>query len=204
MVTKSPVRLGLTGGIGSGKSTVAAMFTARGAGVIDADAISRAVTAPGGAAIGPIQAAFGERLIDDTGAMDRAAMRALVLSNVQAKRRLEGIIHPLVGAATLAAAAALQSRLVVYDIPLLVEGGMWSARLDYVLVIDCKPSTQVQRVLGRAQSANWTGEQVLQAIAAQASRQQRLAAADIVIANEALTLSQLEACVWEIADHFGL
>jgi dephospho-CoA kinase len=201
---KSSVRLGLTGGIGSGKSTVASIFVARGAGLIDADAISRAVTAPGGSAIAPIRAAFGDRLIDDSGAMDRGAMRSLVMSDAQAKHRLEGIIHPLVGAATLAAAADMQSRLVVYDIPLLVEGGIWSARLDYVLVLDCMPSTQMQRVLSRAQSASWTGEQVQQAIAAQASRQQRLAAADIVIANEALTLSQLEVCVWQIADFFGL
>jgi dephospho-CoA kinase len=201
---KSPVRLGLTGGIGSGKSTVAAMFAALGAGVVDADAISRAVTAPGGAAIAPIRKAFGEHLIDASGAMDRAAMRALVLSNVQAKRSLEGIIHPLVGAATLAAVQAMQSHLIVYDIPLLVEGGMWSAQLDYVLVIDCKPSTQVQRVLSRAQSAGWTSEQVQQAMAAQASRLQRLAAADIVIVNDGLTLSQLQTCVWEIVDHFGL
>ena len=201
---KSPVRLGLTGGIGSGKSTVAAMFAARGADVVDADAISRAVTAPGGAAIAPIREAFGEHLIDATGAMDRVAMRALVLSDAQAKRRLEGIIHPLVGAATLAAVQAMQSRLIVHDIPLLVEGGMWSARLDYVLVIDCKPSTQIQRVLNRVHSASWTSEQVLQTMAAQASRQQRLAAADIVIVNEDLTLSQLEECVWEIVDHFGL
>ena len=201
---KPPVCLGLTGGIGSGKSTVAAMFAARGAGVVDADAISRALTAPGGAAIAPVRAAFGEHMIDSTGAMDRVAMRALVLSNVQAKHRLEGIIHPLVGAATLQAVQSIQSPLVVHDIPLLVEGGMWSARLDYVLVVDCKPSTQMQRVLSRAQSASWTREQVLQAIAAQASRQQRLSAADIVIANDELTLSQLEACVWEIVDHFGL
>ncbi len=201
---KSPICLGLTGGIGCGKSTVAAMFAERGADVIDADALSRATTAAGGAAIEAIRTVFGDAMIDNTGAMDRAAMRALVFSDAKAKRRLEAIIHPLVGLGVNNAVLSAKSRLVVHDIPLLVEGGIWGRKLDYVLVVDCSEATQIQRVLARPQSNSWTLEQIQRTITQQAPRQQRLAAADIVIANDSVTLSQLAYSVQLIIDHFGL
>ena len=201
---KSPIRLGLTGGIGCGKSTVAAMFAERGADMIDADALSRATTAAGGAAIEAIRTVFGDAMIDNTGAMDRAAMRALVFSDAKAKRRLEAIIHPLVGLGVNNAVLSAKSGLVVHDIPLLVEGGIWGRKLDYVLVVDCCEATQIRRVLARPQSNSWTLEQIQRTIAQQAPRQQRLAAADIVIANDSDTLSQLAYSVQLIIDHFGL
>ena len=179
-----PLHLGLTGGIGSGKSTVAGLLATHGAAIIDADAISRATTAAGGAALPAIAAAFGPRLIGTDGALDRAAMRAQVYGNPGARQRLEAIIHPLVGQEierqTRAAHQAGHAWLV-YDIPLLVDGGSrWRARLDRVLVLDCPPEVQMARVMARSGLARGEIESIL---AAQASRSQRLAAADWVLFN---------------------
>lgn len=148
-----PVRLGVTGGIGSGKSTFAAMLRDCGAALIDADAIARSVTLPGGAAIDAIRSQFGPDYIDAGGALDRERMRALVFSDAGAKGRLELIIHPLVGQAiTQAAAAAAQADhgLIVFDIPLLTESEHWPRMLDAVLVVDCHEATQVARVQARS------------------------------------------------------
>ncbi|MDR0226955.1 MAG: dephospho-CoA kinase [Burkholderiaceae bacterium] len=202
---RRPFRLGLTGGIGSGKSTVASRLALRGAAVIDADQISRSLTAPGGAALPRIAQQFGDALIDASGALDRARMRALVFEQADARQRLEAIIHPLVGQYTREALeqATREGRsLVVHDIPLLVESGRWRQQLDAILVVDCREETQIARVMARNGLAR---EAVLAIIAAQAGRQARLAAADWVLYNdEAMDLQALHACTDRISAWFGL
>lgn len=201
---RHPLRLGLTGGIGSGKSTVGQMLAERGAAVLDADAISRSLTAGGGAAIPAIQECFGHSVIAADGSLDRAAMRALVFADASARQRLEAIIHPLVGSTTQARAQAAidaGAPLLVFDIPLLVESGHWPARLDHVAVVDCREATQIDRVMQR----NGLERTAVQAIiAAQASRQQRRAAADWVIYNDGITLDQLREHADRLADFFRL
>lgn len=198
------LRLGLTGGIGSGKSTVAQFLVQRGAALIDADAAARSVTAAGGAAIPALRAAFGDGFIDADGALDRERMRALAFTDPQAKQRLEAIVHPLVGEeiqARATAAAASGTRCLLFDIPLLVESGRWPRQLDRVLVVDCTPQTQLARVAARSALDTASIERI---IAAQAPRMQRLAAADAVLFNDGITLQQLEGQVELIARHFGL
>ena len=201
------VRLGLTGGIGSGKSTVARMLQERGGAVIDADAIARACTAAGGAAIPAILAAFGPGFVTADGALDREAMRRLAFSDTGAKERLEAIVHPLVSEAIAAEAEAARqsgSRCIVFDIPLLVEsigGRNWPARLSRVLVVDCEESTQVTRVVARTGMAEAMARQI---IASQASRARRRAAADFVLYNDGCSLDQLRAEVAQISAHLGL
>jgi dephospho-CoA kinase len=198
-------RLGLTGGIGSGKSTVASMLAAKGAAVIDADAISRSLTAPGGRAMAAIAQTFGAHMIDAQGAMDRQAMRESVFQNPQAKQKLEAIIHPLVSQITAEQAqAAVQSghRVLVFDVPLLVESGdRWRKQVDRVIVVDCDADTQRRRVMARS---GLIAEEIDRIIALQASRVQRLACADLVIFNQGLNLSQLESKVAQVAADFGL
>lgn len=198
------VRIGLTGGIGSGKSTVLQMLRELGAAGIDADAISRAATAPGGAAIPHIARQFGPEFIGPDGALDRSRMRERAYGHPEARRELEQIIHPLVGeevARQVEAALAAGARCIVFDIPLLVESGRWRAQVDRVLVVDCEPETQVARVTARSGLA--AGE-VRAIIAAQAPRALRLAAADIVICNEGLGLEALRYEVEQAARSFGL
>jgi dephospho-CoA kinase len=198
------MRLGLTGGIGSGKSTVAQMLVKRGAALVDADAVARSVTAPGGLAIEPIRAEFGQDYIGPDGAMDRERMRALAFSVPGAKQRLEAIVHPLVGQETQRQAQAAFSAgkaCVVFDIPLLVESGHWPQKLNRILVVDCSPETQIARVMQRSGLARDAIEKIM---AAQAPRSRRLRAADAVIYNDGLTLAQLEAQVEQVTIHFGL
>lgn len=183
-------RFGLTGGIGSGKSTVAAMLAAEGAVVVDTDAIARALTLPGGAAIEAIAAAFGPQMIGADGAMDRDRMRAAVFADPGAKQRLEAILHPLIGSQALAAAAEAGPRPVVFDVPLLAESAHWRARCERILVVDCSEATQVARVMARS---GWTEDAVRRVIAQQAPRARRRAIADAVIVNEGLTLPALQA-----------
>ena len=202
---RQPVRLGLTGGIGSGKSTVAAFLAQAGAEVMDADAISRALTQAGGQAIPAILAEFGETLITPEGAMNRDAMRALVFSNPQTKRQLEAIIHPLVAQALQAqtqAAIEAGKKCLVFDVPLLVESGeRWRRQVDWVCVVDCQTDTQIQRVMARSQLARPEIEAIM---AQQASRAQRLAHADVVIYNDGLDLDQLQTAVHDMLARFGL
>ncbi len=203
-VGASALRIGLTGGIGSGKSTVARMLVDCGAVLIDADAISRDTTASGGAAIALIASQFGPQAIAADGAMNRDFVRHLVFDNPVVKQQLEAIIHPLVGLET-----ARQSELaelagkscVVFDIPLLVESGHWRSKLDLVLVIDCSEATQVSRVTVRN---GWTPDAVHKVLAAQASRAARRAAADICIHNDSLSLQALGLLVRQISPRFGL
>lgn len=198
------VRWGLTGGIGSGKSTVAGMLATRGAVIIDADAISRATTAAGGGAIAPLKAAFGPAMLTPEGALDRDQMRALVFADPSAKSRLESIVHPLVGQAIALQAQQAQAAgaaCLVFDIPLLVESRHWRKMLDRILVVDCTQATQITRVTAR----NGLSEaEVRNILAAQASRAQRLAAADMVVFNDGITMDELAQQVQEIGPQFGL
>ena len=198
------ISLGLTGGIGSGKSTVAQMFAECGATLIDADAISRATTTPGGAAMADIAAQFGSELVTQQGALNRNAMRQLVFANPLARLQLEAIIHPLVSRESerLAKQALLSGcRLLVFDIPLLVESRRWRQMLQRVLVVDCDEASQISRVVLRS---NWTVEAVEQVMAQQASRSQRRAAADMVIYNQGITLAELGEQVRHVVQRITL
>jgi dephospho-CoA kinase len=196
-----PLRLGLTGGIGSGKSTVAQMLVAHGAALVDADAIARQVTAAGGAAMPAVASAFGAEFVDPDGALDRDKMRALAFTDPKARARLEAIVHPLVQAETLRQAAAATTPCVVLDIPLLTESAYWRSRLDRILVIDCSTDTQIARVVQRNGLEVAAVEKIM---AAQAPRLQRLAIADAVLFNDGVPLDQLRAEVALLAPRFGL
>ena len=175
--------IGLTGGIGSGKSTVADRLVALGAALVDTDAIAHALTGPGGDAIAPIRAEFGDSVVAADGRMDRAAMRAIAFSDPGARRRLEAILHPMIRARTqsgIADAVRDGAPYVIAAVPLLVESGDWRGRYDRVLVVDCPPEVQVERVMARSALPR---AQVDAILAAQATRAQRLAAADDVIDN---------------------
>jgi dephospho-CoA kinase len=197
------LHLGLTGGIGSGKSTVATMLEQLGAGLLDADAISRQSTAPQGLAIEAIRSAFGNEYITADGALDRPRMSALCFSQPEARKKLESIIHPLVHQ-ELARLARMHEeqgrRIIVWDIPLLVESAHWRTRLDRVLVVDCTKATQINRVLSRSQAQGLTREEseIVKIIDAQASREQRRACADWVIFNEGLALESLYELVKQV------
>ena len=186
-------KVGLTGGIGSGKSKVADMLGAWGAAVIDTDVIAHDLTAPGGAAIEPIRRAFGADVIAENGALDRPAMRRLVFHSPEARRRLETILHPMIRAETKARASVAQGQYLVFVVPLLVESGRWREQLDRVCVVDCDPDTQISRVQARS---GLTREAIERIMSAQASREARLAAADdVVINNGQTTLEELELSV---------
>jgi dephospho-CoA kinase len=193
-----PLRIGLTGGIGSGKSTVAAMLARRGAHIIDTDAIARHLTGPSGAAMPAIRQAFGDSLARTDGSLDRDAMRALVFVDQAAKTRLEALLHPMIGAEAARESAAASSKVLVFDVPLLTESKHWRARVDRVLVIDCSEGTQVERV---AKRPGWTHAAVERAIKTQATRAARCAIADAVIFNDGVELSALNGdleTVWHL------
>ena len=173
--------VGLTGGIGCGKTTVADMFAALGASVIDTDQIAHSLTAPHGAAMPALLAEFGEDFATPEGALDRAKMRALVFSAATARARLEAILHPRIRDATAAAAAIATGPYTIFVVPLLIESGTWRERVTRVLAIDCSEETQVARVMTRS---GLSAEQVRAIMAAQVTRAQRLAAADDVVNND--------------------
>lgn len=182
------LRIGLTGGIGSGKSTVAGLLSQQGATLVDSDAISRRLTEPGGAAIAALAAEFGPEIVGPSGALDRDRMRQLVFADAASKRRLEAILHPMIGAQTQRQADAATGLAIVFDVPLLVESAHWRGRVDRVLVVDCEESTQLARVLARSRLS---ADAVLSIIAQQASRLLRRACADAVIYNDAISLPDL-------------
>ncbi|NML15203.1 dephospho-CoA kinase [Azohydromonas caseinilytica] len=184
----TPLRIGLTGGIGSGKSTVAALLAGLGAAVIDTDAISRELTAPGGAALPAIAARFGPEAIGADGALDRAWMRQRVFADAAARQQLEGILHPMIGAEVQRRSAAAGAAPRVFDVPLLAESLHWRERVQRILVVDCSEETQVQRVMQRSQ---WSEDTVRRVIAQQAPRARRRAIADAVIHNDGLSLEAL-------------
>lgn len=204
MVVASPQRIGLTGGIGSGKSTVAQGLADCGAFIIDADAISRQLTASGGIAVAAIAERFGQRYITPDGAMNRELMRQLAFAETSARAQLESIIHPLVRSETLAQtvrAIAAGSACLVFDIPLLVESGRWRQQLDRIVVVDCSEATQVDRVMARS---GLSREAVGNIIGGQATRLKRLAVADSCIFNDNLSLEELAILVRQLANRFGL
>lgn len=174
--------VGLTGGIGCGKSTVADLFAARGASLVDTDVLAHQLTAPGGAAMPALVAEFGAPFATADGALDRTRMRDLVFADPGARARLEAILHPMIRTATASAALAATGPYTIFVVPLLVESGTWRARVQRILAIDCQETTQIARVMARN---GLPEEQVKSIMAAQASRQQRLAAADDVIDNDA-------------------
>ncbi len=178
-------RLGVTGGIGSGKSTVIGLLAALGAAVVDTDAIAHALTAAGGSAMAAIQAAFGPAVLAPDGALDRQRMRARVFADPSARRRLEALMHPRILAESLRQAqAAGAAPLLVFDVPLLVEATEVRAglALDRILVVDCPPERQLAHALARG---GMTATEIRSIIAAQAPRAARLDLADDVIVNAA-------------------
>jgi dephospho-CoA kinase len=186
--------VGLTGGVGSGKSTVGEMLARRGAGIVDADAIARELTQAGGAAIDAVRAAFGEAVIAADGSLDRSRMRARAFADPGDRARLEGILHPLIRATSNRRAGELAAAgrpYVVFVIPLLVESGDARGRFDRILVVDCSEATQI----ARARQRPGIDADVARAIlAAQATRARRLEAADDVLFNEA-PLDEIDARV---------
>ena len=197
-------RLGLTGGIGSGKSTVAQLLVQCGATLIDADQLSRSLTGSGGAAMAAIAQTFGAEYVNADGALDRDRMRALAFSQPASRKQLEAIVHPLIAqlsSAQVDAAVASGQRLIVFDIPLLVESRDWRRKLDAVAVVDCRVETQISRVMARNALAREAIENI---IAAQASRSARRGAADVVFYNDGLSLQALQSQVQQVAAQFGL
>lgn len=198
------LRIGLTGGIGSGKSTVAAMLCSLGAGLVDADAISRMATSSGGSAISAIAQHFGPQFISDNGALNRDCMRALVFQNASAKVRLEAIVHPIVQQ-TMESIATAHARAgkacAVFDIPLLVESAYWRKCLDRILVVDCDPMTQVSRVTMRSAMQ---ATEVRRIMSNQVDRRKRLEAADLVIFNDGISLTELQTITHQMGTRFGL
>ena len=173
------LRIGLTGGIGSGKSTVSALLAARGAVIVDADRIAREVVEPGTPGLAQVVETFGEQVLAADGSLDRAALAAVVFADPEARRQLDEIVHPLVRArASEIAAAAPPDAVVVNDVPLLVETGQASS-YDLVLVVEADPETRVSRLVQRG----LTAEDARARMAAQASDGQRRAVADVVLDN---------------------
>jgi dephospho-CoA kinase len=180
--------VGLTGGIGSGKSAVGRLFEERGIAVIDTDAIAHQLTTPGGAAMPAIRAIFGDAVATADGALDRAAMRAIVFADPPARKRLEGILHPMIREESERRLAGADSPYAILMVPLLVESGSYRERVDRIAVVDCDVETQIARVMQRNGLARAEVERIL---AAQATREQRLEAADDVIDNDR-SLADLE------------
>jgi dephospho-CoA kinase len=184
--------VGLTGGIGSGKSTVADLFAAHGVPLVDTDLIAHRITAPHGMAMPRIAAEFGTAFVAADGSLDRARMRELVFSDDGARKRLEAITHPLIRAETEREQREAQGPYVIVVVPLLVESGSWKSRVNRVLCVDCSVDTQISRVMSRN---GFSRDQVLAIIARQAMREARLAAADDVIDNDNAPLDALKAQV---------
>ena len=197
-----PLHIGLTGGIGSGKSTVAQLLVQFGAALVDTDAIARSLTAAHGAALPAIAHAFGAEMISAQDGLDRDRMRALAFSDASARQGLEAILHPLIGEqAHSQAALATQAGApaVVFDVPLLAESGHWRTRVDWVLVVDCTPATQVHRVMLRN---GWAEDTVRRVIAQQSSRERRRSLADAVIFNDSISRELLNAQVRSLWKHW--
>jgi dephospho-CoA kinase len=192
--------IGLTGGIGSGKSTVGHMLVALGAHLVDTDAISRSLTAAGGLAMPAIEAAFGPDMITADGALDRVRMRTLAFAEPNVLQQLEAILHPMIGEQTqMQALLAQPDQRIVFDVPLLVEAlPRWRPWMDRIVVVDCLPNTQIERVMARS---GWPREAVEQVLMKQAQREHRLAVADHVLNNEGKSLEQLReqvAGLWHL------
>ena len=173
--------VGLTGGIGSGKSSAADAFASLGAAIVDTDEIAHELTRAGGAAIDALRQEFGADYIAADGSLDRARMRNLVFSDPQAKRRLEGVLHPRIRREAAQRCGEAVAPYVILVVPLLLESGSYRERVQRVLVVDCKEETQIARVMERS---GLTQAQVRAIMATQLPRAQRLAQADDVISND--------------------
>src|SRR3546814_356839 len=164
-------KIGLTGGIGSGKSKVADLLAGWGAAIVDTDVIAHDLTAPGGTAIEPIRQQFGPDVIAPTGALDRQAMRELVFESPEARHKLESIIHPMISSVTRQRASEAQGCYLVFVVPLLIESlqhsSRWRDQADRICVVDCDPATQVARVQSRS---GLTPEVIARIMSAQADR----------------------------------
>jgi dephospho-CoA kinase len=180
--------IGLTGGIASGKSTVAARFATLGAAVVDTDVVAHELTAPQGEAMPAIEQAFGKDYLNADGSLNRATMRALVFAQPEQRKVLEGILHPMIHHRTQALGNTVAGSYVVFVVPLLVESSQWRKQVDRIAVVDCDPALQQARLVQRP---GLNTEQATQIMAAQAARETRLGAADDVIANHADTLALL-------------
>ena len=190
---QTTLRLGVTGGIGSGKSTVCQRLSGMGASVIDADAISRACTAAGGPALPAIAQAFGDAVFQAPGVLDRDRLRDLVFDDPQARERLQALLHPMIAAEIerqTAQAIVREVPCIAFDIPLLVESTRWRPNLHRVLVVDCSPATQIQRV---GQRSGLDAISVKKIMSNQSSRAARLQSADFVIFNESLSFDEIDA-----------
>ena len=190
--------VGLTGGIGSGKSAAADEFARLGATVVDTDAIARELTGPGGVAMVEVKRLFGADYVDASGAMDRERMRGLVFSDPAQKKRLESLLHPLIRAESVRRAAAAPGRYVIQVVPLLIESQDYRARVDRVLVVDCPEALQVARV---RQRSGLPEEEVRRIIASQIQRETRLAAADDVIDNSG-SIAALQQQVRQLHENY--
>jgi len=193
------LKIGLTGGIGSGKTVVSDRFASHGMAVVDTDAIAHSVTAANGAAMPLISAQFGASFLTASGALDRAKMRALVFSDPIAKKHLEAITHPLIRAESERAIKAATSPYLILVVPLLIESGAWAQRVDRVLVVDCEERRQIERVMHRN---GYPREQVEAIMAQQATRAQRLTAADDVIDNNDTPLENVLRAVDVLHIHY--
>jgi dephospho-CoA kinase len=204
MRSTTAMLLGVTGGIGSGKSTAANILVEHGAALIDADAISREATAVGGSAIGRIALEFGVNFIMQDGSLDRDRMRTLVFADKNARVRLEAVVHPIVGIEIERQsrhASAAGARCVVIEIPLLVESGRWRGHLHRILTVDCSVQTQVRRV---ARRIGMDESQAMRIIDVQASREARLAASDFVVQNDIDSTPVLARQIERVAQILGL
>jgi len=201
-----PFAVGLTGGIGSGKSAVAELFARRGVAIIDSDEIAHDLTRAGGAAVEPIRAAFGSGVIGADGALDRARMRELVFGNAQARKKLEAVLHPLIRAESMRCGEQAAGPYAMFVVPLLVEAGVDRSRYARVLVVDCTQAQQIDRVMRRSRLSE---REVRDILAAQATREERLARADDVIDNSGppqsleRQVAQLHEKYLTLASEFG-
>lgn len=192
VVSRKALRVGLTGGIGSGKSLVASRLGELGAAVVDTDLIARQITSPAGAAMEALRSTFGTSFVAPDGSLDRQRMRSVAFADASVLHRLENILHPLIRTETERQATAAEAGVIVFDVPLLVESGRWAATVDEVWVVDCETSTQIDRVMARS---GWTRAAVESVIAKQATRRARRAVADVVIFNDGIGMDALIADV---------
>ena len=205
-------RVGITGGIGSGKSTVTTQLKSLGAGVIDADAISRHLTSSHGEAMNAIVEKFGDEYQLADGSLDRSRMRELVFNQKDRRKELEQILHPLIQNEMKNQFETMKKngiKLVVFDLPLLAESSKWRKNLDKIIVVDCSVETQVSRVLTRDVQNNnrttpMTRDLVINIIASQASRKDRLKLADVIILNDEITRQQLNDEIGQISEYLSL
>jgi dephospho-CoA kinase len=193
------LRIGLTGGIGSGKTRVADLLAEYGAAIIDTDAIAHALTAPGGAAIDALRRQFGNDMIDASGALDRKRMRELVFADPAARTQLETLLHPMIGHSIDKETNKAHGEYLVFVVPLLVESGRWRGRVDRICVVDCDEATQIARVRSRS---GLDESMIRRIMSAQAGRASRLAAADDVIVNDGQTSPQ-DLAARTLAKHHG-